>query len=413
MRPPTHLGADAEHVPLIDRLTYPLATPSTTAHTGQAQSLARGAAGVALWHIHQAHRNTPGARTRAHRWVQAALAEPVSNADTAGLFAGLPAITFVVHTAQDLIPEYESALEKLDAHLIRLTHRRVDAALARIDRGEPASFAEYDLLRGLTGIGQVLLHFLPTSDALERILRYLVRLTRPIRVEGDTLPGWWVGHGPDPSLPTPGGHANLGLAHGIAGPLALLATATRADITVQGQQDAVHAFCADLDQWRQNPDTGSWWPYWITRDNHTQRHITQRTPGRPSWCYGTPGIARTYQLAALATGDTARRHTAETALASCLADDTQLNQITDLGLCHGWAGLYATAARAAADSSTPALTELLPSLAQQLLRNAATSGPSEDGFLDGAAGLALALSEAADSTAPSAISGWDRCLLIT
>ncbi|MGH3622096.1 MAG: lanthionine synthetase LanC family protein, partial [Sciscionella sp.] len=58
-------------------------------------------------------------------------------------------------------------------------------------------------------------------------------------------------------------------------------------------------------------------------------------PLQPSWCYGTPGIARAQQLAALATGDTRRRHTAETALLGCLHDPNQLARIIDPGLCHG------------------------------------------------------------------------------
>ncbi|MGH3802688.1 MAG: hypothetical protein ACRDTD_21700, partial [Pseudonocardiaceae bacterium] len=80
---------------------------------------------------------------------------------------------------------------------------------------------------GLTGIGQLLLQRAPGSDALGRILGYLVRLTEPLRIDGALVPGWWVSHDPDPLLPTPGGHANFGIAHGITGPLALLAHAMR------------------------------------------------------------------------------------------------------------------------------------------------------------------------------------------
>ncbi|MGI8312152.1 lanthionine synthetase C family protein [Saccharopolyspora hattusasensis] len=407
----SQLRSGAEHV-LLKRLTRPLEVPDMTECRRETQSLARGAAGIALWHIHQAHQDDPDARKRVHHWVQAALAEPVSNAEAAGLFAGLPAIAFVLHAAERIIPEYRPVIEEFDAHLIALTHRRVDAALARIDREEVTSFAEYDLLRGLTGIGQVLLSFLPGNDALERVLRYLVRLTEPVQVSGDTLPGWWVGHDPDPSLPTPGGHTNLGLAHGISGPLALIATAMRAGISVDGQDEAISTLCAHFDQWRQVTGTGSWWPYWINREDYARGRIEEHVPGRPSWCYGTPGIARIQQLAALAVGDTTRQRSAETALTSCLADDAQLNLITDLGLCHGWAGLYYTAACAAADAHTPALADRLPFLAQRLIQHATNRRPPEDGFLDGAAGIALALSAATDNHASNTTSGWDRCLLI-
>lgn len=126
----------------------------------------------------------------------------------------------------------------LDPHVTALAHRRVDGGHARITRGELPAFAEYDLLHGLTGIGAHLLQHAPGSDALGRILAYLVALTRPLRIDGEDLPGWWVSH--DPQVTTssefPGGHANLGIAHGISGPLALLAQALRRDVTVDGHR---------------------------------------------------------------------------------------------------------------------------------------------------------------------------------
>lgn len=400
---------------LLDELTRPITKPTGAEHVEHGQSLSRGAAGIALWHIERAHHGDSGARQRVHAWVKAALAEPVSNADAAGLFAGLPAVALVLHTAEPVMPEYRRTIEHFDAHLVRLAHRRVDAAIARINQGELPTFAEYDLLHGLTGVGQVLLRFLPGNDALARVLQYLVRLTEPLRLHDEGLPGWWVGHDPDPLLPTPGGHTNLGLAHGISGPLTLLATALQRGITVDGHREAIDTICAHLDQWRHGADTGSWWPYWINRHDHARGRVDQRHPGRPSWCYGTPGIARAQQLAALATGDVGRQHAAEAALAACLADPDQLNLITDLGLCHGWAGLYHTTARAAADARTPILPASLSHLAGLLTRHANAASPPDHGFLDGATGIALALGGATDDngSVEASRSGWDLCLLIS
>jgi hypothetical protein len=403
----------AQLASVLETLARPLQQHPAAGNGVVGQSLARGSAGIALWHIERAYADV-GAREQVHTWVRAALAEPVSNAQPAGLFGGLPAIAFLLHIAEPVIPDYRTAVEKCDAHLIRLTHRRVDAAMARIDRGDPSGFAEYDLLHGLTGIGQVLLHFLPGTDALARVLTYLVRLTEPLRIDGDLVPGWWVVHDPDSLLPTPGGHANLGLAHGICGPLVLLSTAMRAGITVDGHREAIDTICAQLDRWRRHAETGSWWPYWINRRDYTRRRVDQAGPGRPSWCYGTPGIARALQLAALATRDTARQQVAESALAACLTDEAQLGLVTDLGLCHGWAGLYHTVVRATADADNPALAAHLPRLARRLLQRAAATRPPEHGFLDGAAGTALVLSAVADNGSVDAPrSGWDRCLLIT
>lgn len=151
----------------------------TAAQTGQAQSLAQGAAGVALLHIERAHAGL-GSWSAAHTWIQAATRSEVSAADQAGLFVGAPAIAFILHAAGS---RYDRYLPSIDAAVASLAHRRVDAALARIHRREPAAFAEYDLLHGLTGIGRLLLRHAPGDDALGRILTYLVRLRLLARFE--------------------------------------------------------------------------------------------------------------------------------------------------------------------------------------------------------------------------------------
>jgi hypothetical protein len=395
---------------LLDVFADRLATPVDAEPPWQGQSLAKGAAGVALLYIERA---LAGAGTwgTAHTWVKAATRCEISAADNAGLYAGVPAICFVLHAAgTDGIPRYGPALGRLDAHVARLAHRRVDAALARIDRGELPAFAEYDLFRGLTGIGQLLLQRAPGADALGRILRYLVRLTEPLRIDGTLLPGWWAVHDPDPLVPTPGGHANFGLAHGITGPVTLLSAALRRGIVVDGQIDAIAEICGHLDAWQQDGESGAWWPQWITRDEVRTGRVRQTGPLRPSWCYGTPGIARGQQIAAIAVGDTSRQSMAEGALAACLSDPSQLHRIADTGLCHGWSGLYQTAWRAARDAATPTLGARLPYLAEALSRHAEAAEHHHVGLLDGVAGLSLALHTAARTTPP--VSGWDACLLI-
>lgn len=136
-------------------------------------------------------------------------------------------------------------------------------------------------------------------------------------------------------MPIPGGHANLGVAHGISGVLAFLGTALRRGITVDGHCEAIATICVHLDTWRHDDDPGPWWPEWITQDELRTGRSRQHSPLRPSWCYGTPGIARAQQIAAIATGDAARQQIAEHALAACLSDTAQLSRITDNSLCHG------------------------------------------------------------------------------
>jgi hypothetical protein len=376
------------------------------------QSLTKGAAGIALLHIERALAGC-GTWQQAHIWIRSAVAGQVSATDATGLYLGVPAIALMLDAAAvGATGRYRDALAEVDGHVTALAHRRVEAAMARMRAGELAGFREYDVFFGLSGIGALLLRRDPGGSAMERVLDYLVALSQPLQVEGQVLPGWWVRHDPHRrfSAAYRRGHGNLGAAHGIAGPLALLSQAMRRGITVDGHREAIATICEWFDAWRQDGEAGSWWPEWITLADLRSGRPSQSGPARPSWCYGTPGVARAGQLAGIAAGDAHRQQTYEQALLQCLDDPAQQARITDGGLCHGWAGVFQTVWRAVHDGGTSGLADHLPRLAENLNHQAQSATAAGPGLLDGAAGTALALHTAAYNVAPT--SGWDACLLI-
>lgn len=416
MNAPGHC-LDVSASAVVERLAAHLSTPTPGEEPWLGQSLGEGAAGVALVHIERAHTGQ-GTWQQAHRWIKAMVAEQVSAADTTGLFLGVTAVAFVLAAAGTGngtgtgtgSSRYTEVRAGMDAHVTRLAHRRVEAAMDRIRRGEPTTFGEYDTFYGLTGIGAHLLRQNPSGDAMGRVLNYLVALTRPVVVDGHARPGWWVGHDPrrGHSVHFAGGHGNLGAAHGITGPLMLLSQARRRGVTVPGQTEAIETILTHLDQWRQDAERGPWWPEHLTAHDLATGRPHQQGPARPSWCYGTPGIARAGQLAALAIDDQARQSFYEHALEACLSDPAQMGKLRDGSLCHGWAGVYQTTWRAARDAATSALATHLPGLAASLAHHAEDT--TVTGLLEGRAGSALALSTVPTNAAP--ITGWDACLLI-
>jgi hypothetical protein len=371
-----------------------------------AQSLADGAAGRALLHVERALQD--GEWSEAQTVIQQAVADSIDSGPNAGLYYGAPAVAFVLTAASaDGHSRYVSASRTLDEHVRAAAERKLRQATETMRAGRPTVFADYDLFKGLTGFGALLLICAPGSGAFGSILTYLTYLTRPRVVDGLQVPGWWVDHHPDTALPTPGGHANLGMAHGAAGILALLALAARAGYTVNGQREAIESLSAFFDRWRQDSPHGPWWPQWLTCDDLRTGLLTSHThPGRPSWCYGAVGIARALQLAAEAIGQESRQEAAETALAANLSD-RHLDRLDTPGLCHGLAGVYQTAYRAARDARHPSIAERLPALAARL---AALPEGDSDGMLTGTAGIALAAETARHNASP--VSEWDRCLLI-
>jgi hypothetical protein len=370
------------------------------------QSLAHGPLGTALLDIERAHRGLTGLHA-AHRKL--AVSGPLIDGDQANLFLGAPAMAYVLHMAAAGSDRYGGALHTLDEVVAAHTRRRLAAANARIDQRRHATFAEYDLFRGLTGIGALLLRRKPASQELRRVLEYLVRLTEPVAgADGQPRPGWWVGHAPASNqAATPGGHANVGLAHGITGPLALLALAKRRGVTVNGHAEAMQRMLRWLDRIRQSDHRGTRWPRWVSKAGPAPTHVAA-----PSWCYGTPGIVRAQQLAAIVLGDDDRKRMVERALLYCLADARQLDLLTGRGLCHGVGGLIRTVQRVAGDADQPhALKAFNDWLQRAPDRFLAAEPPQQSGFIDGTAGASLAFQIAEPDTFPA--TDWDACLLLS
>ena len=203
-------------------------TSTGTTRTGWHQDLGRGAAGTALARIVTARlRGLPPRATAS--WIKAMTAGPVTASASASLFYGAPAVAFVLHTGAH--PAYGPLLTALDEHINDLTALKLTGAYERMDRGELTRPSEYDLISWLTGLGlyHLVRHGLAASGMTTAVLEYVVALSEPVRQHGVSLPGWWSGTGPasTPGPAWPEGHLNLGMAHGTAGCLALLAIFAR------------------------------------------------------------------------------------------------------------------------------------------------------------------------------------------
>ncbi|QHC26380.1 lanthionine synthetase C family protein [Streptomyces sp. GS7] len=399
-------AADILAAALADPCTAWVAAPGKRAW---AQSLAGGAAGIALLHIERA-RTGRGDWNTAHAWLSQAASEDLTAASNASLYLGAPALAFVLRAAAGSTGRYRSALEKLNDATIAVTQRRLAQAHARIDRGERPAMKEFDLIRGLAGLGAYHLAHQPHHKITTDVLTYLVRLTDPLPKQGD-LPAWWTDVSPngEPTAGFPGGHGNFGLAHGIGSALSVMSLALLYGLDVPEMTDAVARICTWTDRWRQGDDTSPWWPGFISIEQATDGHIDLALRPRPSWCYGVSGTARAQQLAGLALGEPARVQAAENAILAALRDPIQLDLLPEIGLCHGTAGLLHTAWRMADQTTNPAIIAELPRVTDRLIA-VLDRFDHEPELLDGTAGAALALHTAGTATAP--VSRWDAFLAL-
>jgi lantibiotic biosynthesis protein len=346
------------------------------------QALAEGPLGAALLHIER------GDLAEARPLLAAAVDGGVSTGTNASLFHGAPALEFVLGRAGQASSRVRAAADRVVA-------ARLAAARRRRESGQLPALAEFDLIRGIAGLTALLLSRDETPPLAIDALGYLASLHRPVTADGRELPGWWSPDGPGCET-TPGGHGNNGVAHGVAGILSALAIGARTGVRADGQEAAIEVFASWLETW------GASW--WVTLPQLSAGVPPQPPPLRPSWCYGTIGIARALQLAGLEAGNDHRRQAAEDAALATLGDPARLARVTDASLCHGWAGILTATMAIAADSPAPERFAAPVRLARDRLASGIAALP-KPGFLEGRAGAQLAL-DGTDAT------GWARALLI-
>jgi hypothetical protein len=372
----------------------------------------------------------PGSETRqlAHQYLAAAVRQRTV-ADGSGLFFGNMALGYAALLATRSDGDYRSLRAASAAAAERAVARRVEQIATRSDT------TGYDTIYGLAGITRYLLAT-HAGQALRTALAATVSLARPCLVHGRPLPGWWVASGPDlrpGGAGFPNGHLNLGLGHGVAGPLAVLSLALRAGVSVPGQHEAVETIARWLADRVRHDDHGPFWPSYVTFEEEVGDMTTARPQTRAAWCYGTPGVARALQLASIALSEPAWGNLAAAAMRSLLDRPQDDWLIRDGSVCHGAAGLLHLTTTIAADSADPGLRSRLPGLAQwalDFLCADTASGflvpPPPDlparpepggyrlGLLEGASGIALALGQFAGvlDPGPDPAVPWDAALLL-
>ncbi|MFJ9846712.1 lanthionine synthetase C family protein [Kitasatospora sp. NPDC101155] len=419
------------------------ADPVTGRSPWSAVSLGEGHVGIALLYARLARRDRAW-RQVTHAHLSSAVSRSGGGAAADSLYLGAPALAFAVRSAVAGPGDYAGLLAAVD----RRVEARVRALLGlereRLAAGrEGPAMAAYDVIGGLTGLGRYLLACGPEQrPLLVQVLEYLVELSRPLRIGGRELPGWWVPGPPSPVVAEqyPEGHLNLGLAHGIPGPLALLALARREGVAVAGADEAVRRIAEWVLGHRSHDgeQAGPDWPASIAVDHVHLPSGVDAVPTRTAWCYGSPGVARALQLAGRAFGEPGWEAEAVRAVHAALDRPRERWGLHDPMLCHGTAGLLQVAARVARDSGDAPLLARLAGLAEEVVSSydpesafafpgsippgaVAADGEGERqvrrydraGFLEGAAGVALALLDHLDGGAEE-LGGlpWDGALLL-
>lgn len=209
------------------------------------------------------------------------------------LFGGLSGIAFSMDIASQNGRNYQNILNNIDDVIVNEIENKLDQILQ-----EPLNPLNYDTISGLAGIGRYLLNRIDVSGTNVKTLKRILTYFKDIQYSQNS----WVVPQESQFLESDKnyftqGNINLGLAHGVLGPMSLFALCVIKGITIENHQHILKdmykfimdkKFCSNY-RWLQRYDL-------ISERNHFNFI-------RNGWCYGNTGVMTTMFLIGQALQD--------------------------------------------------------------------------------------------------------------
>jgi lantibiotic modifying enzyme len=372
-------------------------------------SLCDGQAGVALFFafLYELSRDDRHA-AMAGRMVEAAFESLPEKSQSLGLLEGMAGVAWSVRRTLSGIGAAPPS--DLTADL--------DAALMEALGPSPWKW-EYDLTRGLVGLGCYALYH-PDRDYSATVVELVLARLEELAIVEEAGMIWRT----SPQLMAktnarlfPDGGVDLGIAHGVAGVIAFLARLVSLPTLGHRAGLLLDGTLRWLLRHRRQSGAGSEFTYFVVPGTNGEGRSA-----RSAWCYGDPGVAAALIAAAQETGDDdLRRRGIDVALRDCLRRREE-SGVEDAALCHGAAGLghlynrlfqmtrersFAAAARRWFDCVVE-MRQVGQGVGGYLSWWEGRAWRANPGYLNGAAGIGLALLAAISAAPPN----WDQALLL-
>lgn len=348
------------------------------------------------------------------------------------LYNGLAGILVGIHSLSRKRTRY---LKMMDT-LADLYEQKMGSIIDRIrcnwNEGN-MMMGDYDVIQGLSGMGRVALLFSERSG-MRKIWEDTVTLFHLYcgekEIAGQLVPSWHISSmnqfRAEEKVKYPNGNFNLGLSHGISGPLAFLSVSYLHGIQAESVASDLHTLAEFVCKWSIRKEKGTFFAGRISFEEWEQERLlpSAELEYRDSWCYGVPGIARSLWLAGKALQN---EKWLEISLRAYMEISNRAHMkggLTSGTLCHGVGGLLHLIQRMYSDTGHETLRSMRDRFAKDVLdlyepgslfgyydesyQMGDYTKVDEAGFLTGASGVALVLASLLSDQSPD----WDLVLMI-
>lgn len=347
------------------------------------------------------------------------------------LFGGITGLAFSIWCVSKNGERYQNILSNIDSFIVKETINvlEIEKERQKIEKGVSPAF--YDVIQGVTGIGRYLLERGDENsklhDVLISILNSIIDMSSPIKNETGTIPAWYVSNQHQflkkDKIKYPNGNYNLGLAHGMLGPISLLSLAYLKGIEVDKLRETIESMCEFiLSVMRYDENGYPIWPHRLSFEEMTIGNY-EVSDTRDGWCYGNSSVSRVLYLSGKALNNTHYQKVALNGFRGIV--NRYQDEIVSPTYCHGKAGLLQCLTRMKIDTSEDFFDNQINALTNDILSQYDNEKPlgfydieeldgrrnhiSKAGLLEGSSGVGLSLLSLSRNQEPV----WDKVFLIS
>ncbi|UHA73643.1 lanthionine synthetase C family protein [Paenibacillus sp. 481] len=348
------------------------------------------------------------------------------------LYSGLAGILVSIRALSRGGTRYQGMVNAIAEWFEQLMLQNIQMCKQEWEAGR-VQMSQYDTIEGFAGMGRVAMLF-PERPQMKLVLDQMIDLFHVLcgdkDLNGSNMPRWHIEaqyqFQDREKKQYPNGNFNLGLSHGITGPLSFLSLSALHGVTDDLLVSNISKLADWVCKWQVNSERGAVWPGRVTFEEFMQNELQSNSTNdhRDSWCYGVPGIARSIWLAGKAVQN---EEWVSLGLNAYLGIEKRIETnggLTSATLCHGVSGLLHLIQRMYSDTGHESLGKMRDDLTRKVLDmyvpeslfgyydhnfiDGKLQEVDEAGFLTGTAGVAVVLASLIGDESPD----WDLVLLI-
>ncbi|WP_284680141.1 lanthionine synthetase C family protein [Aceticella autotrophica] len=254
------------------------------------------------------------------------------------MFSGASGIALSANCISKEKQRYSSFIFNINHFIVT----QIEQLIFQITKDIYVKMYDYDVISGISGIASYCMLFpdnIEMIDVLKKIVLYIIEMCQDKKVDNMTVPAWYIP--PEHQFSErdkklwPKGCFNIGLSHGIPGPLVVLCNAKKIGICVDGLEECAKKIADFLIKFCIKSNDQCFWGTHISLEEYRKNTIFN-TYTRDAWCYGTPGVAYSLILAGKILKN---EQYVKYAIEGMRNSVKQLRKLYSPTFCHGFAGI--------------------------------------------------------------------------